>query len=123
MTKKKNSEEHREAILFDILFALARASTDPSRPHVIQDGLEERDLAFEAGLLSPAEVELSVYATRKRTRVLSLLKEMSGRDWIQMQVRPPSGAYYVYLQDEGIRLIRQKSRPPWYRVLKWFARS
>ena len=123
MTTNKKSEEHREAILFDILVALARASSDPLRPHVVEDGLEERDLAFEAGLLSPPEVELSVYATRKRNRVLSLLKEMTGRHWIQMQVRPPSGAYYVYLQDEGIRRMRQRSRPPWYRVVKWFSRS
>lgn len=122
MATNKKSEECLEAILFDILLALARASNDRVRPHVAAEGLEERDLAFESGLLSPPEVEMSVYATRKRNRVLGLLKEMSERGWIRMQTKPPSGAYYVYLQDAGIELLRERTRPTWHRLLAWFSR-
>ena len=122
MATNKKSKECREAILFDILFALARASTDRVRPHVTEEGLEERDLAFEAGLLSPPEFEISVYATRKRNRVLGLLREMSERGWIRMQIKPPSGAYYVYLQDAGIELLRERTRSIWHRLSAWFSR-
>ena len=109
-------EKKREETLFAVLLALTRAFHDPIRPKVREEGLEERDLAFEARLLAPAEVEMSVYATQKRNRVLRLLRDMRDRGWIEMEPKPPSGAYHVYLKSAGLLYVQERLRPPWSRL-------
>ena len=109
-------EKKREEALFAVLLALTRAFHDPIRPKVREEGLEERDLAFEARLLTPAEVEMSVYATQKRNRVLRLLRDMRDRGWIEMEPKPPTGAYHVYLKSTGLLYVRERLRPPWSRL-------
>ena len=106
-------EKKREETLFAVLLALTRAFHDPIRPKVREEGLEERDLAFEAHLLTPAEVEMSVYATQKRNRVLRLLRDMRDRGWIEMEPKPPTGAYYVSLKPIGLLYVREHMRAPW----------
>ena len=114
--EKKREEKKREEALFAVLLALTRATHDPIRPKVREEGLEERDLAFEAQLLTPAEVEMSVYATQKRNRVLRLLRDMRDRGWIQMEPKPPTGAYYVSLKDSGLLYVQERMRPPWSKL-------
>ena len=109
-------EKKREETLFAVLLALTRAVHDPIRPKVREEGLEERDLAFEAHLLTPAEVEMSVYATQKRNRVLRLLREMRDRGWIEMEPKPPTGAYYVSLKANGLLHVQERMRTPWSRL-------
>ena len=109
-------EKKREETLFVVLLALTRAVHDPIRPQVREEGLEERDLAFEARLLTPAEVEMSVYATQKRNRVLRLLRDMRDRGWIEMEPKPPTGAYHVYLKSTGLLYVQERLRPPWIRL-------
>ena len=109
-------EKKREETLFAVLLALTRAFHDPIRPKVREEGLEERDLAFEAHLLTPAEVEMSVYATQKRNRVLRLLRDMRDRGWIKMEPKPPTGAYYVSLSSTGLLYVRERMRAPWSKL-------
>jgi hypothetical protein len=103
-----------------MLVALVRAYQDSVRPNVSTNGLEERDMAFEAGLLSPMETELTVYATRKRGRVLGLLRDMESWGWVAMQTAPPHGAYHVFLEGEGIAAVQEHLRPWWSKFLDRF---
>lgn len=108
-------EEHLQ-----MLIALVRAYQDNFRPHVPTTGLDERDMAFEAGLLTPMETELTVYATRKRGRVLSLLREMESWGWVAMEPVPPQGAYHVFLEGDGIAVAQEHLRPWWSKLLDRF---
>lgn len=113
-----------EQTLTDMLFALVRAYGDSSRPKVREQGLEERDLAFEADLLSPADMELTVYATQKRGRVLSLMRQLQARGWAKMEVMPPRGAYHIFLLPKGVEHAHQVARPWWRKALeRWGERE
>jgi len=111
----KVQEEHLR-----MLVALVRAYQDGFRPNVQSTGLDERDVAYEAGMLTPKEVELTVYATQKRGRVLRLLREMESWGWVGLQVAPPQGAYSVFLYTEGLEVAREHLRPWWSRVVRRF---
>jgi hypothetical protein len=113
-----------EQALVEMLLALVRAYGDSARRQVRQKGLEERDVAFEADLLTPAETELTVYATQKRGRVLSLMREMQARGWARMAVMPPRGAYHLFLLPKGMEHAVQITRPWWRKSLdRWVARG
>ncbi|MSQ13662.1 MAG: hypothetical protein EXR47_05975 [Dehalococcoidia bacterium] len=113
-----------EQVLVDMLLALVLAYGDSARPQVREKGLEERDVAFEADMLAPPEMELTVYATQKRGRVLSLMREMHARGWARMEVIPPRGAYHLFLLPKGMEHAAQITRPWWRRALdRWKARG
>jgi hypothetical protein len=99
-----------------LLQALVRAHQDPVHPDIRTKGIEERDLAFEAGLLTPVEVEMTVYATQKRGRVLRLLREMGEQGWVEMKPVPPYGAYHIFLKDAGVTVLRERLRPWWSKL-------
>lgn len=99
-----------------MLLALFRAYHDRVHPEVHTQGLEERDLGYEANLLTPPEVELPLYATQKRRRILRGIRRMVERGWATVEARPPHGTYYVCLTAEGERFARQLARPWWRRV-------
>jgi hypothetical protein len=103
-----------------MLVALVRAYQDRVRPHVPTSGLDERDIAFEAGLLTPMETELTVYATRMRGRVLSLLRDMESWGWVAMKQMPPQGAYHVFLEGDGIAVAQEHLRPWWSKLMDRF---
>lgn len=103
-----------------MLVALVRAYHDHLRPDIQSAGLDERDVAYEAGLLAPKEVELTVYATQKRGRVLRLLRDMESLGWVGMQETPPQGAYQVFLHGEGVQAAREHLRPWWSKLLDRF---
>ena len=108
---------------FQLLVALARAHVDRLRPDVRTDGLDERDLAFEAGLIQPMETELTIYATQKRGRIVRLLTEMKAFGWVEVEARPPVGSYHVMLQSEGMVAVREHLRPWWSKLLdRWLGR-
>jgi hypothetical protein len=119
MAKLSKEERAREERLSALLVALVRAYHDRTRPAIRERGIDERDLAFEAGLLSPAEVDTPIYATRKRNTVLSLLREMRRRQWADIQLTPPQGVYHVILRQEGIDHLAQHFRPWWARLREW----
>lgn len=113
-----------EQALTDMLIALVRAYGDTTRPQIREKGLEERDLAFEADLLSPSDTELTVYATQRRGRVLSLMRQMQARGWARMEVMPSRGAYHVFLLPKGIEHAQVVTRPWWRKALdRWGARG
>lgn len=112
----------REEEIQNILFALLRAQHDPTRPDVQEHGLDERDLAFEADLIIPAEMEMAVYATQKRGHVLSLLRTMKSRGLIDYSASPPLGVYRVRLTPQGQEVAANLFRPWWARLRNFFRR-
>ena len=95
-----------------VLFALARAHRDSLHPTIREEGIDERDLAYEAGLLQPAEMESSIYGTQKRSRILRLLRQMQTRELITMEMAPP-GVYRIHPTEAGARYAEFLMRP-WY---------
>ena len=106
-----------------MLLALAFASNDPIRPQIRIEGHEERDVAYEAGLLSPREVEMSVYSTQKRGRILHLLGIMREKQWVEFTPKPPTGAYYVFLTAIGYENAINFSKPWWRKAVNAFYRK
>lgn len=98
-----------------MLLALVRAYQDSLHPAIHTDGIEERDLAFEADLLSPAEVEPIMYGNQKRGHILRLLRAMKERGWIDYQ-QTPYGTYRVVLKAEGERDATELQRSWWSRL-------
>ena len=119
MKEQQKAQKRWEEQVFEMLLALARAFHDPIRPNIRTQGIEERDLAFEAGLLIPAEVEMTIYSSQKRNRVLRLLEDMKSRGWVEMEPTPPTGAYHVFLKPQGEEYVRELLRPWWNRVWSW----
>ncbi len=122
MARKQEAQQpfDVEQALVDMLLALVRAYGDSARPQVRANGLEERDVGFESNLLTPPETELTVYATQKRGRVLSLMRQMQSRGWARMEVMPPRGAYYLFLLPKGVEYAARITRPWWRRALdRW----
>jgi hypothetical protein len=107
MTQESKEALHLEATLLEMLLVLARAYEDPARPKIRISGMDERDLAFESGLVEPSEMELSIYGTQKRGRILKLIGEMEERNWIGTELLPPEGAYHVVLKPIGLQRIRE----------------
>lgn len=124
MARKQDRETvFREQAIAELLVALVRAHQDPFRPTIREQGIEERDLAFEAGLLAPADMELAVYGTQKRRRVLTLLRQMQERGWARMEVMPPRGAYHIVLLPKGAEHADTITRSWWRRLMdRWKAR-
>lgn len=116
MSQEKEKQTNRDAI--KMLLALAFAFNDPLRPQIRIEGHEERDIAYEAGFLSPKDVEMSVYSTQKRGRILSLLRIMKENQWVDFVPKPPIGAYYVSLTPVGYRKAVQYSTPWWKTIAK-----
>ncbi|MCS7207834.1 MAG: hypothetical protein NZ951_07910 [Dehalococcoidia bacterium] len=112
----RRAARKREEEIQNILFALLRAHHDPSRPEVREKGLDERDLAFEADLIIPAEMEMAVYATQKRGHILSLLRTMRSRGLVEYAPAPPTGVYRVRLTPYGQEVATHLFRPWWARL-------
>lgn len=126
MARKQEAQQPSdvEQALVEMLLALVRAYGDSTRPQVRERGLEERDVAFESDLLRPADTELTLYATQKRGRVLSLMRQMQARGWVRMEVMPPRGAYHLFLLPKGMEYAVQITRPWWRKALdRWKARG
>lgn len=114
MTDKKARD--KEALLFEqsvveALVTLVRAHNDARRPAIREKGIGERDLAFEAGMLEPPDMEMTMYATQRRSRVLRVMREMQTRGWCHMDVLPPIGAYFIKLTPEGEQAVAQSADP------------
>ena len=99
-----------------MLHALAGAYRDPSRYDVKANGIEERDLAYEAGLLTPPEVENPLYGTQKRGLVLRLIRDMESFGWVVLTSPSPRGAHFVSLTRYGEELTKANSQTIW----SWF---
>ena len=116
-----NGKEPKEVeqALESMLYVLVRAYQDPVRPKIRVEGMDERDMAYEAGLLTPVEMETSVYGTQKRGRVLRLLRKMVERSWVDMEAVPPQGAYRIFLKQDGVNHAAESGRFVLDRFLRW----
>lgn len=61
-----------------ILVALVGAFRNPRRVDLQENGMDERDLAFEANLLDPPDVETARYIGHRRRGVLRTYRHMEG---------------------------------------------
>ncbi len=105
-----------EAVAEGVLLALVRACRDHLRPAIREQGIDERDLAYESALLqTPAEVEPTVYGSQKRNMVLRVLRKMQQDGLISMQMGP-NGAYRVLPTPKGEEYADSLTRP-WYAKL------
>jgi DNA-binding PadR family transcriptional regulator len=119
MEKTSKEAKQREEVLVSMLLALARAHQDPRRLHIRTQGMDERDLAYEADLLSPMEMETTIYASQKRGRVLGLLRELEKHGWVKTQAVPPLGAHHVFLTPHGEELVARIQRSRLGELWKW----
>ena len=113
MAKKKQKATETitvEDAAQEMLAALICAHNDPRRPAIRERGIEERDLAFEAGFIEPPDMELTIYGTQRRNRILLVLREMQTHGWCAMEPLPPTGAYYVRLLPAGQEAAVQKTQ-------------
>ncbi|MBI4337745.1 MAG: hypothetical protein HY683_07980 [Chloroflexi bacterium] len=115
-TDQRKAEKQFNLELENMLLALARAYGDPIRRQVQERGVAEYDLAFEAGLLIPAETEMTVYATQKRGRVMRLLRTMQKQQWVRIETAPPYGAYQVMMEPAGWQEAARLLRPWWAKL-------
>ena len=112
----KRARNAERAVQGEVLRALIRACRDDLRPAIRREGIDERDLAFEASLVQrPADMELSIYGTQKRNGVLGVLRGMQ-RDGLITMEAGPSGAYRVLPTSQGEKLAALLKRP-WHRKL------
>ena len=95
-----------------VMRALIRACRDHLRPSIREAGIDERDLAFEAGLLTPAEVDSAIYGPQKRNAILRLFRRLQGEGLISMHMAP-NGVYQVLPTPKGEQFVEQLARP-WY---------
>ena len=118
---EQDGKEPREVeqALESMLYVLVRAYQDPIRPKIRVEGMDERDLAYEAGMLTPVEMEPSIYGTQKRGRVLRLVRKMVERSWVDIEPLPPQGAYHIFLKQEGVDYAAEKGRFFLDRFLRW----
>ncbi len=107
-----NSNETARAILK----ALRRAFQDPKRQHLRSEGMDERDLAFEADLIIPSDMELPRYASIKRGPIIRILEQMENQGLIEFNDPRPGTLYRVLPTRKGEELAESLSRP-WYKGL------
>ena len=113
---REQQSSKEKAVQGQVLLALMRACRDDLRPAIRRDGMDERDLAFEAALLlRPSDVETTTYATRMRNSVLRVLRGMQQEGLITMELGP-GGAYRILPTTQGERYVERLMRP-WHRKL------
>ena len=76
-----------------VIVALVKALRDPRRPELIERGLDERDLAYEAHLLDPPDVETARYVGHRRRGILRTYRHMESIGLLDLVDR--SGVYSV----------------------------
>ena len=108
-----------------MLIALVRGYRDPGRREVRVEGMDERDLAVEANILIPADIDIPNYDLRRHKAVVQAIQQMESKGWVHVGNKPrdifgfwsgikptPKGVYIALL------LMR-----PWYqKVLGAFER-
>lgn len=100
-----------------ILKALVRAFRDPKRQSLKSEGMDERDLAFEADLIIPIDMEMPRYAQVKRGAIKRALDQMRSQGLIEFKDYRPGTLYRIIPTPLGESLGETLSRP-WYRRLR-----
>ena len=108
--------ETTDAVAEGVMVALVRACRDHLRPAIREQGIDERDLAYESALLrEPSEVEPAVYGAQKRNMVLRVLRKMQQDGLISMQMGS-NGAYRILPTSQGEEYA-EFLMLPWYTKL------
>ncbi len=106
-----------------LLKALVRAFQDPRRPEIMAEGIEERDLAFEADLLLPLEMEIPIYASQKRSSIVRLLEQMQKQGFIEFKNPRPGTLYRILPTPNGEKIGRELLTPWHSKLTGWFTRK
>ena len=111
--------QYRSDFAAPILKALFRAVRDPRRSNLRTEGIEERDLALEAGILLPMEMELPKYANVKRGAIVRILELMEKQGLIQFKDPVPGTLYKVLPTAEGESIAERLLRPWRQKLMDW----
>jgi len=100
-----------------LIVALVKAFRDPRRLELIERGLDERDLAYEAHLLDPPDVETTRYVGHRRHGVLRTYRYMESVGLLDLVDR--NGVYNVRPTEISIAYYEYFTLPFWR---KWLLR-
>ena len=103
----------KNIIAGSLLIALVKAFKNPKRKSLWDNGLEERDLAFEASLLSPMDMELARYATTKRRTIVNILEQLEIQCLIHFEDKDPGKLYKIFPTQDGFS-VGEKLMRPWF---------
>ena len=97
-----------------LLVALVRACKDPRRKYIQEEGMEERDLAYESGMIRmPFDLDMPFYATVKRGRIVQHLNEMNELGLIEFQ-EPHQGGFLRVLPTKNGEIEAKQIMRPWF---------
>ena len=100
-----------------LIVALVGAFRDPRRKSLIETGIDERDLAFEADLLEPPDVETARYVGHRRRGVVRTYKHMESIGLLRLVDR--SGVFSVMPTETSVLYYDYFTKPFWK---KWVLR-
>ena len=100
-----------------LIVALVGAFRDPRRKSLMETGIDERDLAYEADLLEPADVETARYVGHRRRGVVRTYKHMESIGLLKLVDR--SGVFSVMPTETSMRYYDYFTKPFWK---KWVLR-
>ena len=103
----------KNIIAGSLLIALVKAFKNPTRTAIREEGLDERDLAFEADLLSPMDMELVKYASTKRRSIVNILEQLEIQGLIRFKDKSPGILYKIFPTENGMT-IGEKLMRPWF---------
>lgn len=98
-----------------VILALVKAFQDPRRLDLLERGLDERDLAYEATLLDPPDVETTRYVGHRRRGILRTYRYMESVGLLDLVDR--KGVYGVSPTDIALAYYEYFTLPFWRRWL------
>ena len=99
-----------------MLKALVRACREPRRQNLRSEGMDERDLAFEANLIIPMDMDMPRYAQIKRGAIVRVLEQMKNQGLIEF-IDPRPGTLYKVVPTPNGEEIGERLARPWYQRL------
>lgn len=110
-----------DRLMAAIIVALVDAFRNPRRIDIHTNGLDERDLAFEAHLLDPPDVETARYVGHRRRGVLRTYRHMEGIGLLRLVDR--KGINSVFPTEIANLYYDHFTQPFWRRLLSRLRRT
>jgi len=108
-----------------MLVALVKGYQDPGRREVRAHGMDERDLAVEANILIPADIDMPNYDLRRHRAVVQAIQQMENRGWVHVGNKPRDIFGFwsgIKPTPKGERLASLLMRPWYQKALSAFER-
>ena len=110
-----------DRLMAAIVLALVSAFRDPRRIDAQTNGLDERDLAFEAQLLDPPDVETARYVGHRRRGILRTYRHMESVGLLRLVDR--KGIYTVFPTEIASSYYDHFTQPFWRRLFSRLRRT